>query len=121
MEIFMVVALVLLTLSSIAQTFFLIGAAREGRKLGARLETLESEMRPHVERFVRVTANLEELSENAGRQLARVDDFVRGSADVASATGQVLGRVLRPTRTIALFRALRRGLEIYRQVRPRTY
>lgn len=125
METLIVVFLGLIALSSVVQTAFLIGVAREGKRLGQRLDELqrrfETEIRPSLENISRISKNLAGASEILSRQVTRVDDLLADTiAKVEDTTSALRRTVLRPLGPIldiaALFKGVQRGYEIYKRL-----
>src|ERR1051326_5848256 len=120
-----VVFLGIIALSSLVQSVFLIGLAREGRKLGQRVDEIEqrfeSEVRPTLKNLARVTQSFAEVSEMLSTQAKRVDGFMADTVDkLEKATSSLRDVVLRPLGPLvdmtALLKGFQKGLEIYRRL-----
>lgn len=121
-----VVFLGIIALSSLVQAVFLIGLARGGKRLARRLDELQDrvdrEIKPGLDSLSRMTRNLAEVSDLAVLQARRVDHLLADTVDkVEEATTMLRRFVLRPlgplTDILAFLKGLRRGLEVYRQLR----
>jgi hypothetical protein len=120
-----VVFLGVIALSSLVQAAFLLGLAREGRRLAQRLEQLQErldrEIRPGLEQFTRLARNFAEISDIAVLQARRIDDLVEDTVEKIEETTSVIRKViLRPlgpvADVVAFLKGLRRGLQVYRQL-----
>jgi hypothetical protein len=115
-----------IALASAVQAFFIAGLMLYGRRLARRLdefqEGLEREIRPTLDGLARVTRNLSEVSALAVLQARRLDDLVADTVGkVEEATDLVRRVVVRPlgplVEVAALFKGVRRGLEVFHQLR----
>ena len=120
-----VIFLGIIALSSLVQAVFLLGMAREGRRLGQRLEELQQrldrEIRPGLEQLSRMARNVAEISDIAVLQARRIDDLVQDTVEkIEDTTGVIQKVILRPLGPIAdivaFLKGLRRGLQVYRQL-----
>lgn len=125
MESWGVVFLGIIALSSIVQAAFLLGVAREGRRLARRIDELQDridrEIRPALEQLTRVARNLGEISDLAVLQARRIDDLVADTIEKIEETTTLVRRfVLRPLGPIvdilAFLRGLKKGLDVYRRL-----
>lgn len=126
METWGIVFLGVIALSSVVQAVFLIGLARGGQRLARRLDELQDridrEIRPALENLGRITRNMSEVSDLVVLQARRVDDFLADTVEKIEETTSTLRRVvLRPLGPLvdiaAFFKGIRRGLEVYHQLR----
>jgi hypothetical protein len=115
-----------IALASIVQAAFVLGLMVYGRRMGQRLDQLqdrlEREIQPTLEALSRVTRNLDEVSDLAVLQARRLDDLLADTlAKVEEATDAVRRIVLRPLGPLveitAFFKGIRRGLEVFHQLR----
>ena len=115
-----------IALASAVQAVFIVGLMLYGRRLARRLEELqdrlEREIRPTLDGLTRVTNNLSEISDLAVLQARRLDDLVADTVGkVEEATDLVRRVIVRPLGPLveitALFRGIRRGLEVFHQLR----
>jgi hypothetical protein len=125
METLGVVFLGVIALTSVVQAAFLIGLAREGRKLGRRLEEIErrfeTELQPSLRSLSRLSKNLAEVSEIVSLQARRVDLFMADTIDKLEDATRTLRQVVqKPLGTLlditALLKGIRKGVEIYRRL-----
>jgi len=116
----------LIAFSSLVQAVFLIRLTIEGKKVSARLEAfqdkVEREVRPALDQLHRVTRNMAEISDTAVLQARRVDavlaDTLEKVEETTTMVQKVLLRPLGPLVDIAAFlKGVRRGLDVYRQLR----
>jgi hypothetical protein len=121
-----VVFLGVIALSSLVQAAFLVGLARGGRRMARRLdelqERIDGEIRPALQSITRISRNLAEISDIATLQARRLDEVVTDTLEkVQETTNLVRHAVLRPLGPLmdvaALLKGLRRGLDVYRQIR----
>jgi hypothetical protein len=121
-----IVFLGVIALGSLVQAGFLISLTMQGRRLGRRLEELndhiEREIRPSLDNLVRVTRNLAEVSDLAVLQARRFDvvlaDTVEKIEDTTSMVRKLILRPLGPLVDLTAFiKGIRRGLEVYQQLR----
>lgn len=113
----------IVAIATTVQTVALVSALLAVRRLEARFDEAERELRalrPRLERFGRVIDHVADWTDSAAEQLPRV------AADIEGALGQVrwiarwgalmLVRPLRPLGTVlAVLSGLRRGVDVYRQ------
>lgn len=121
-----VVFLGIIALASIVQAGFLIGLALEGRKLSRRVAELndrvERELRPGLDNLSRMSRNLAEVSDLAVLQVRRIDGLLADTIEKVEETTTIIRRVvLRPIGPLvdlaAFLKGVRRGLEVYQQLR----
>jgi hypothetical protein len=126
METWGIVFLGVIAVSSVVQAAFLIGLARGGQRLARRLDELQDrvdrEIRPALENLGRITRNMSEVSDLVVIQARRVDDLLADTvAKIEEATSTLRRVVLRPLGPLvgvaAFFKGIRRGLEVYQQLR----
>jgi sugar-specific transcriptional regulator TrmB len=115
-----------IALASLAQTVFLIVLALESRRMAARIEELrdrfEKDLRPSLDNLSRITRNLAEISDLGVVQAHRVDealsDTLEKVRDTTETVRKFLVRPLLPLADIVAFlRGVRRGIEVYKQLR----
>jgi hypothetical protein len=120
-----VVFLGIIAMSAVVQAAFLIGLAREGKKLARRLDEMErrfeNEVRPALQSFSRLSHNLADVSELLSAQARRVDIFMADTIDKLEETTGVLRQVMmKPVGTLmditALLKGFRKGLDVYRRL-----
>jgi hypothetical protein len=120
-----VVFLGVIALSSVVQALFLIGLAREGKKLAHRLDEIErrveNEVLPTLKSVARLSQNFAEASDLLTGQARRVDAFMGDTLDkLEQATATLRDVVARPLGPLvdvaALLKGFRKGLEIYRRL-----
>src|SRR5688500_9427472 len=75
-----VIFLGVIALSSVVQAAFMIGLAREGRRLAERLDEIErrfeSELRPTLQNLSRLSASFAEVGDILTNQARRIDGFM---------------------------------------------
>jgi hypothetical protein len=115
-----------IALASALQSVLIVGLLVYGRRLARRLEEfqqrLEREVRPTLDGLAQVTRNLGEVSDIAVLQARRLDDLVADTVvKVEEATDLVRRVVVRPlgplAEVAAIFKGVRRGLEVFHQLR----
>ena len=121
-----VVFLGLIALSSLVQAGFLISLALQGKKFGAKLDAfqdrMEREVKPALEQMRRVSQNIGEISDTAVLQARRVDALLTDTIEkVEEATSTIQRTLLCPlgpvADIVAFLKGIRRGLDVYRQLR----
>lgn len=121
-----VIFLGIIALASVVQAAFLIGLALEGKKLSRRVAELqdrvERDLRPSLANLSRMSSNLAEVSDLAVLQVRRVDGLLADTIDKIEETTTLIRQVvLRPIGPLvdlaALLKGIRRGLEVYQQLR----
>jgi hypothetical protein len=121
-----VVFLGIIALASLVQAVFLVALAIAGRRVARRLDELEQridrELRPSLESLNRIARNLGEVSDlavlGARRMDATLADLLDKVEDTATLIRRTLIRPLGPLVDIAAFlKGLRRGLQVYQQLR----
>jgi hypothetical protein len=126
METWAVVFLGVIALTSLVQSAFLLGLALQGRRLARRVtevqERFERDLRPSLEGLSRITRNLAEVSDLAVLQARRIDgalaDTIEKIEETTSLVRRTLLRPLGPLVDLAAFlKGLKRGLEVYQQLR----
>jgi hypothetical protein len=126
METWGVVFLGIIALGSAVQAVFLITLAVQGKRMGRRLdafqERLDREIRPGLDNLTRVTKNLAHVSDLAVLQAQRFDGLLADTVEKIEETTTLMRKViLRPLGPLvdlaAFFRGIRRGLEVYHQLR----
>jgi hypothetical protein len=122
MEVWGVIFLGVIALSSLIQAAFLIGVARSGRRVAQRLDELQErvdrEIRPTLESLNRVTRNLAEISDLGVLQVRRIDEALADTiAKVEETTTVVRELILRPIgpilQILAVLKGIRKGFEVY--------
>jgi hypothetical protein len=125
METWGVVFLGIIAASSVVQAAFLLGLAREGRRLSRRLDALQDELRheikPTLDQLARLLRNVGEVSDLMVLQARRIDDVLADTLEKVEATTTILKNfVTRPlgplADVVAFLKGLRKGLEVYRQL-----
>jgi hypothetical protein len=115
-----------IALASALQSVFIVGLLVYGRRLARRLDEfqqrLEREVKPTLDGLAQVTRNLGEVSDLAVVQARRLDDLVADTVvKVEEATDLVRRVVVRPlgplAEVAAIFKGVRRGLEVFQQLR----
>jgi hypothetical protein len=101
-----------IALSSLVQAALLVGFAIVTYRLAGRADALRAEMRPHLERVAEISANVEELSQAAVRQIPEIEATVQETAQRIRHAGEVAERIfVKPmaagAMAFALFRAFR--------------
>jgi hypothetical protein len=119
-----VVLLTLIATATIAQAILVGVLLARGRETVVRLEAIERELRPHLTRVGEVIENVADLTEGAARNLPEIESAVRDTVGKVRWAGDLFGTLalapLQPlNRGLALWRALKRGADIYRRSRPR--
>lgn len=113
-----------IALASLVQAGFLVALTLSGRRLSQRIDQLQhrldKELGPALASFVRVSRNLEEVTDLAVIQARRVDDLLADTLEkVQDATTQIQRLVLRPlgpiTDFVAFLRGIKKGVQVYRQ------
>jgi hypothetical protein len=126
MESWGVVFLGIIALASIVQAGFLIGLTLEGKKLSRRVaelqDRIEKDLRPSLDNLSRMSRNLAEVSDLAVLQVRRVDGLLADTIEkVEETTNLIREVVLRPIGPLvdlaAFLKGIRRGLEVYQQLR----
>jgi hypothetical protein len=125
METWGVVFLGIIAFAALVQASFLIGLAVTGRRLVQRLDALQArldqELVPALQNLERVSRNVAEVSDLVTLQARRIDLMLVDTIEKVEDTTALLQRlVLRPLRPLsygfALFRAVRRGIDVYRRL-----
>ncbi|MEO8358517.1 MAG: hypothetical protein ABI672_00685 [Vicinamibacteria bacterium] len=122
----LVLILIAVAIGAIVQTVALVGAFVAMRKLEARFQEAELELRalrPQIEKMGRVVNSLAEFTENAGQHIPRVVQNVETAVDqfrnVAELGAMLLVKPLRPLgAALALWKGLKNGASTYRKLRP---
>jgi hypothetical protein len=121
-----VVFLGIIAVASVVQSAFLIGLMLEGKKLSKRVadmqDKIEREIKPSLDNVTRVTRNLAEVSDLAVLQARRVDGLLADTIEKVEETTTLIRKVvLRPIGPLvdiaAFLKGIRRGLEVYQQLR----
>jgi hypothetical protein len=121
-----VVFLGIIAAASVVQSAFLLGLALEGKKLSRRVaeiqDRIEREIKPSLDNVARVTRNLAEVSDLAVLQARRVDGLLADTIEKVEETTTLIRKVvLKPIGPLvdlaAFLKGLRRGLEVYQQLR----
>lgn len=115
-----------IALASVVQAACVAGLVIAGRRLARRLDSLQDrvdrEIRPTLDSLSRLTRNLSEVSDLAVLQARRIDDLLADTVGKIEETLELLRRVIvRPlgpvVQVTALFKGIRRGLEVFHQLR----
>ncbi len=126
MDTWAVVFLGIIAVASVVQSAFLIALALEGKKLSRRVadmqDRIERELKPSLDSVSRVARNLAEVSDLAVLQARRVDgllaDTIEKVEETTTLIRQVVLKPIGPLVDLAAFlKGLRRGLEVYYQLR----
>jgi hypothetical protein len=120
-----VVLLTLIATATVAQAILMAVVLARGRAAMVRLEAMERELRPHLARAGDVLENVADLTEGAARTLPEIESAVRDTVGKVRWAGDMFGTLalapLQPlNRGLALWRALKRGADMYRRSRPRS-
>ena len=119
-------ALGVIAFSSLVHAGALIWLAVQGRRVARRVDELqrrvERELAPNVARLSKVTQNFEEISEIARSEVARIEGVVDDTARKVQETTDVLRDALvKPLESLvhiaAFVKGIRRGVEVYNQLR----
>lgn len=118
-------ALVLLGLiasATIVQTVLLVTLAVKGQRLAARLAALEKDLLPRLDRLGVAIDNVTQVTDGVLRHLPEVESTLEDTLQkVRRTTGIVEALVLKPlaplAAALALWRGLKRGTTVYRQLR----
>jgi len=125
METWGVVFLGVIAVASVVQACFLIGLVVTSRRLGRRVDALQSrlerEISPALEGIARVSRAAGEIADLATLQARRLDLALADAIDkVEETTALVQKVVLRPLKPIggivAFLRGLQQGLDVYFQL-----
>jgi len=119
------IALVLLGLiaaATILQSLLLVGLAVKSQHLAARLGALEKDLMPRLDRLGVAIENVTQVTDGVLRHLPEVESAVEDTLQkVRRTTGIVETLVLKPlaplASALALWRGLKRGTIVYRQLR----
>ena len=119
-----VVLLTLIATATVAQAILMAVVLARGREAMVRLAAIERELRPHLSRAGEVLENVADLTEGAARTLPEIESAVRDTMGKVRWAGDMFGTLalapLQPlNRGLALWRALKRGADMYRRSRPR--
>jgi hypothetical protein len=114
-----VLLLTLIAAATIAQAILAAVLLARGKEVVVRLAAVERELRPHLARVGDVIENVADLTEAAARRLPEIESAVSDTVGKVRWAGDLVETLalapLRPlTRGLALWRALRRGREMYR-------
>jgi len=120
-----VVFLGLIALSSLVQGALLLMLARDGLRLGRRIQDLqgriEREVQPILDDVNAVARNVSQVSDLAAAQAHRIQDVIAETARRIDETRAELRLALSHPVTalgdvVAFLKGVRRGLEVYRQL-----
>jgi hypothetical protein len=115
-----------IALASLVQVGFLVALALGGRRLMARLDAiqhqLDHDVRPSLENFARISRNVGEISDRAVLQARRIDasltSVLARIEDAGDALRRAAARSSGPLADLTAFiKGLRRGLDVYQQLR----
>jgi hypothetical protein len=116
----------IIAISILVQTLGMIRLALEWRRLSARFDgfqdRFEREIRPALDHLTRITRNLAEVSDTAVLQARRIDELVADTVEkIEDTTGLLRKLILRPLGPLvdiaAFLKGIRRGLDVYHQLR----
>ena len=115
-----IVLLTVIAIAAVAQAIFAAVLLARARDAGFRLEALDRELRPHLARMGGVIDDVTDLTEGAARRLPEIESAVRDTFGKVRWAGELVGVLawapLRPlTRGLAVWRALKRGADVYRR------
>jgi hypothetical protein len=118
-----ILLLSLIAAATVAQAIFVAVLLARSKEIAVRLEGVERELRPHLARVGDVIENVAELTEGAARRLPEIESAVHHAVGKVRWAGDLVETLalapLRPlTRGLALWRAVKRGADIYRRNRP---
>jgi len=120
-----VVFLGLIALSSLVQGALLLMLARDGLRLGRRIQDLqarvEREVKPILDDVNAVARNVSQVSDLAAAQAHRIQDVITDTARRVEETRDEIRHALsHPVAAlgdvVAFLKGIRRGLEVYRQL-----
>jgi hypothetical protein len=114
-----IVLLGLVALSSVVQATLLIAAAVAARRGAERVALLEIELREQLReglaRFQSVAEDVTTVAHQAHRQVERVEHLLDVSTNGARKAVDAAGKaLLPPLKLLALYKGVRRGIDIYR-------
>lgn len=113
-------------LASLAQTLLLVVLALESRRTATRVgelcDRIEKDLRPSLDSLARLSRNLVEMSDLGVVQARRIDEVLADTLDKVEQTTETIRKlVLRPLGPLAdaaaFFKGVKRGLEVYHQLR----
>ena len=115
-----VALLTLIAAATVAQVVFVAVLLARAKEVAVRLTAVERELRPQLARFGQVVENVADLTEGAARRLPEIESAVRDTVGkVRWASGILETLALSPlkplTGGLALWRAVKRGADVYRQ------
>jgi hypothetical protein len=114
-----VLLLTLIAAATVAQAILMAVLLARGKQVAVRLEAVERELRPHLARVGEVIDNVADLTDGAARNLPEIESAVRDTVGKVRWAGDLVGTLalvpLGPlNRGLALWRAIKRGADIYR-------
>ena len=114
------VLLALIASATVAQAVLVAVLLARAKEVALRLSTVERELRPRLARAGEVFENVAELTDVAARRLPEIESAVRDTVGKVRRAGDVVETLalapLKPlTRGLALWRAVKRGADVYRQ------
>ena len=114
------VLLALIASATVAQAVLVAVLLARAKEVALRLSTVERELRPRLARAGEVFENVAELTDVAARRLPEIESAVRDTVGKVRWASDLVGTValapLKPlTRGLALWRAVKRGADVYRQ------
>jgi hypothetical protein len=117
-----VVLLSLIASATVAQAVLVAVLLVRAKELAVRLTAVERELRPRLARFGEVIENVADLTDGAARHLPEIESVVRDTVGkVRWASGLLETLAFSPLKplssSLALWRAVKRGAEVYRQNR----
>jgi hypothetical protein len=112
----------LLAVAASVQTLLLVTLTLQARRLAARVESVERELPPHLERLSQILSDAAVVATAARRQVPRIEAALDDTLDKVQRTTDAVEHLalapLRPVaRALALWRGLQRGALVYRQLK----
>jgi hypothetical protein len=125
METWGVVFVGVIAFASVIQGVFLVGLMVSGRRLGRRIDALQSridrEVTPAIQDFTRLSRAAGEIADLATVQARRIDlllaDTIEKVEETTSLVQQLVVRPLRPLASLVAFlKGVQRGLAVYTEL-----
>ena len=115
----LIALLALIALAAVVQTSLLVAFALAARRGAQRLAVVEGELRDQLRvglaQLQNVADEVTVVAQHAHRQVDRVEHLLELSTQGARKAVEVAGRaLLPPLKLIALYKGVRRGIDIYR-------
>jgi hypothetical protein len=110
-----------IALAALTQAVVLLVLVAQGRRLALRVDQAVRGMEPHLARAADLVEDAAQVAEGAARRMpqieAAVDDALRTLRHTTEVVEQVALRPLKPlAKGLALWRGLRRGIGVYREI-----